>query len=89
MVTPKHRLLAAMRKQPLMRRLKESLASAPRSTFPYGANRYLPQLLHFVALLDCEAPTSNLMPIQTSLDVLRVIDGARLDNSSAGIEPPP
>jgi predicted dehydrogenase len=79
----KQRVFAALRQQAWVRRLMASRTRSQRSAHPYGGNRYLPQLLHFVALLDAGALTSDLMPIETSLDVLRVIDRARRDS------PPP
>jgi len=73
----KQSLVAALRRQRWLRRLKSALAGAGASEHPYGANRYGPQLSHFVGLLDAGALESDLMPHATSLAVLRVVDAAR------------
>lgn len=78
-VGAKHRLVTALRRQPWLRRLKASRPPGRRSHHPFGADRYLPQLRHFVALLAAGDIASDVMPIETSLAVLRVIDQARLD----------
>jgi len=69
-------LVAALRRQRWLRRLKASLGGGA-SEHPFGANRYAPQLSHFVALLDAGALESDLMPHATSLAVLRVVEAAR------------
>ena len=78
----KQRLVAALRRQPWLRRLKAARADGQRSEHPFGANRYLPQLQHFIALLERGALASDVMSIETSLAVVRVIDAARLDSPS-------
>ena len=72
-------VVAKLRQHAWIRHLIASRTRGQRSAHPYDGNRYLPQLLHFVALLGAGALSSHLMPITTSLDVLRVIDRARLD----------
>lgn len=74
----KQRLVAALRTRRWLRRLKARLARPRASQHAFGANRYGPQLDHFVSLLDAGRLDSDLMPQATSLDVLRVIDAARL-----------
>lgn len=69
-------LVAALRRQRWARRLKAALRGGG-SEHPFGANRYAPQLSHFVALLDAGALESDLMPHATSLAVLRVVEAAR------------
>lgn len=73
----KQRLVAALRRQRWMRKLRATLAGRGASDHPFGANRYSPQLTHFVSLLDQGALSSDLMPHETSLAVLRVVDAAR------------
>jgi len=73
----KRPLVAALRRQRWLRRLKSSLAGGDAREHPFGANRYAPQLSHFLALLDAGALESELMPHAASLAVLRVIDAAR------------
>ncbi len=76
---PKERLVASLRRQAWMRRLKSSLRRAQVETHPWGADRYAPQLAHFLSLLDAGATQCDRMPIAASLDVMRVIELARLD----------
>lgn len=78
----KQRLVAALRQQPWLRRLKAARAAGVRSEHSFGANRYLPQLQHFIGLLEAGATSSDVMPLETSLAVMRVIDAARQDSPS-------
>ncbi|MEP6505558.1 MAG: Gfo/Idh/MocA family oxidoreductase [Betaproteobacteria bacterium] len=75
----KQRLAAALRRQAWVRRLKSRLQRARVETHAWGADRYAPQLAHFIALLDAGALQSDRMPIAVSLDVMRVIEQARAD----------
>ena len=70
-------LVAALRRQRWVRRLKAALGGRAVLEHPFGADRYAPQLSHFVALLDAGALESDLMPHATSLAVLRVVEAAR------------
>ncbi len=79
----KQRLVAALRSQRWLRRLKARLSRPRASHHSFGANRYAPQLDHFVALLDAGRLDSHLMPQATSLDVLRIVDAARLAQDAA------
>jgi predicted dehydrogenase len=81
----KTRVVAALRQQRWARWLKASLSGSTSCTRPYGRNRYSPQLAHFVSLLDRGARASDLMPIETSLEVLRVVDAARLAASPVAL----
>ena len=69
-----------LRQSPLLRRLKQSLLNAPSEHLPYGTNKYLPQLEHFLALLKAGARESSVIPLELSLDIQRVIDRARADH---------
>ena len=71
-------LVSALRRQQWVRRLRSALVRERSSRHSFGANRYAPQLEHFVALLDAGRLDSELMPQATSIDVLRIIDAARL-----------
>lgn len=74
----KGKLLAALRRQRWVRHLRGALVRERASRHSFGTNRYAPQLDHFVALLDAGSLDSDLMPQATSIDVLRIIDAARL-----------
>ena len=52
---------------------------APRSISPTDRIQYLPQLQHFLALLRAGARESDVVPLELSLDIQRVIDRARAD----------
>ena len=80
---PEPRLVAALRRTRWLRRLRASLSRRRGEDRPYGANRYSPQLSHFISLLDSGALDSDVMPHATSLDVLRIIDAARLAPGNA------
>ncbi len=73
----KHRLISTLRRHRWLRRLRASLSSGESIDLPFGANRYGPQIDHFVSLLDAGALTSPLMPLETSLEVLRIVEEAR------------
>ena len=75
----KDKLVAMLKRQPWLRRLKAASAAGTRTDHPFGADRYLPQLTHFIDLLERGATTSEVMPITRSLEVLQVIDLARAD----------
>jgi hypothetical protein len=73
-------LVRSLRQSPVLRRLKQVLPNGRREHLPYGSNRYLPQLLHFLALLKAREHESDVVPLDLSLDILRVIDRARADH---------
>ena len=79
----KERVVAALRRQRWVRRLRAALAGRGAGEHGFGADRYAPQLAHFVALLDAGALASDLVPHATSLDVLRIVDAARLGPDTA------
>ena len=79
----KQALVAALRRQGWVRRLKSALGGPRAQAHPFGADRYAPQLSHFISLFAAGALQSDRMPIDASLDVLRVIEQARLDAASA------
>ncbi len=79
----KQRVVAALRQQRWLRKLRTGLAGRGGSDHPFGANRYAPQLAHFVALLDAGALDSDLMPHATSQAVLRIVDAARRAQDTA------
>lgn len=67
----------ALKRHRWLRRAKAALSSRGGSEHSFGANRYAPQLAHFIGLLDAGALQSDLMPHATSLAVLQVVDMAR------------
>lgn len=79
----KRRIVAALRRQRWLRKLRAALAGGRASEHSFGADRYAPLVAHFVSLLDAGALASDLMPHATSLEVLRIVDaaGAAPDNA--------
>jgi hypothetical protein len=73
-------LARSLRQNPLLRRLKQALPNARKEHLPYWSNPYLPQLQHFLALLKAGEHESDVVPLDLSLDILRVIDRARMDH---------
>jgi predicted dehydrogenase len=71
------RLVSRLRRHRFLRRLRSALAGGERIELPFGADRYAPQLEHFVSLLDAGVRASPLMPLETSLEVLRILEAAR------------
>jgi hypothetical protein len=79
----KAQLIAKLKAVPALRQLNRR-RSAPRSTLlPYGADPYRPALQQFCELVRTGQKESPLIPLDLSLDTLRLIDAARnADHSS-------
>lgn len=68
-------LKAALKQNPLLRRVKNALSGGEHH--PYGANQYLPQMQHFVSLIERQQLQSDIATHALSMEVLRVIDRLR------------
>lgn len=68
-------LKAALKQNPLLRRVKNALSSGEHH--PYGADQYLPQMQHFVSLIESQKLESDIATHALSIEVLRVIDRLR------------
>jgi predicted dehydrogenase len=75
----KEKLKRSLRERPLLRRLKRALPNARREYLSYGQDPRLPQLLHFLALLSAGAKESDIVPLELSLSIQRVIERALSD----------
>jgi predicted dehydrogenase len=75
----RQKLARNLRQRPLLRRLKRSIPNARHEYFAYGPDPYLPQLLHFLALLSAGTAESDIVPLELSLSIQHVIDRARSD----------
>ena len=73
---------AALRTQPVVRRLKRALTSGKRETHAYGASQYLPLLDHVVELIRSGRKESDVVPIDFSLSVMRILDAASAQQKS-------
>ena len=67
-----------LRQSTLLRRLNQALPKARREYLSYGPDQYLPQLKHFLTLLKTGARESDVIPLEVSLDIQRVIGRARM-----------
>ena len=76
----KQKLVHRLRQRALLRRFKLALPSARREYLSYGPDQYLPQLHHFLDLLKVGARESDVVPLELSLAIQRVIEQARADH---------
>jgi predicted dehydrogenase len=65
-----------LRKRALLRRLKRALPNIRCEYLSYGPDKYLPQLSHFLDLQEGGARESDVVPLELSLAVQRVISQA-------------
>jgi predicted dehydrogenase len=87
-VAPSRGLRETMRAVPVLRSLHRTLAGGRRRSHAYGANQYLPLLKHVVGLVASGKIESEVVPLDLSLEVARVLEHARRASSgtSAAIE---
>jgi predicted dehydrogenase len=76
-LSAKQKLVRALRQRPILRRLRRAMPNARREHLLYGADPYLPQLHHFLALLEAGAKESDMVPLELSLNIQHVIERAR------------
>jgi hypothetical protein len=57
--------------------LRRYLSDGSREQHAFGFSQYDPQLLHVLGLLRSKKRESDIIPIEFSLEVLRVIDAVR------------
>lgn len=69
------KLKSVLKQNPILRRVKQAMAGGERH--PYGADQYLPQMNHFLALLSAGKTESDIISHEFSLDILRIIDRIR------------
>ena len=62
---------------PALRRVQRHLADGRREHLHYGSNQYLPLLQHVVELITSKKGESDVVPLELSQEVARVIDLAR------------
>jgi predicted dehydrogenase len=72
-----HKLLQELSSLSALRRLRRYISDGSREQHPYGFSPYGPQLQHVLGLLRSKKRESDIIPIEFSLEVLRVIDAAR------------
>lgn len=76
----RQKLARRLRQWTPLRRLKRALPSARREHLSYGLDQYLPQLEHFLSLMKAGATESDVVPLEFSLAIQRVIGQARVGN---------
>jgi predicted dehydrogenase len=82
----KARLIERLKSFPALRRLNRQ-RSAPRKTaMSYGVDPYRPAMQHFCELVRAGQPESKLVPLDLSLDTLRLVDAARNANHLTSME---
>jgi predicted dehydrogenase len=81
--------LSRLRQSSGLRAVKQALDRPTSRHAGYGRNRYAPQLKHFAAILKAGAQESDVVPLNFSLDVHRIIDLARADHQRRSIEREP
>lgn len=77
------RLKARLRSLPQLRRVSRLLDRPSTQNLPFGSDQYLPQLYHFVSLLENEKKESHIVPLRFSLEVHKLIERARVETRSA------
>lgn len=82
----KGRLVARLKTIPALRRLNRWRSALRTSHHPYGPGPYRPVLEHFCELVRTTQTESPLMPLDLSLNTLRLVEAARhADHSSLEI----
>jgi predicted dehydrogenase len=76
-MTLEQKIRRGLRRRPLLRRIKGAIPKERREYLTYGGDKYLPQLRHFLALLSTNAKESEIIPLERSLSIQRVLDQAR------------
>lgn len=71
------KIMKRLRESPQLRRINQSMKKPDVQHVSFGSNPYLPELSHFVTLFETGAKQSNIVPLNFSLDIARIIDRAR------------
>jgi predicted dehydrogenase len=78
----REKIIGKLRANSHLRRLNQAMnRSTSFQHIPFGADRYLPEVNHFIDLLRSGAQQSEVVPLNLSLGIQRIIDGARKDNA--------
>ena len=73
----RQRVTRSLREIPLLRRLKRMLPNSHCEYHSYGTNPYLAQMEHFLTLVQGRARESDVVPLELSLEIQRIIDWSR------------
>lgn len=75
------KLLRRLRENPDLRRINRAMKKPAAKQMPFGTDQYLPEINHFVGLLRRGVNESDIVPMEFSLDIQRIIERARADHS--------
>jgi len=78
----RQKLTRGLRERAVLRRLKRAIPNSHREYLSYGTNPYLPQLRHFLELLGAGSRESDVVPLELSLRIQRIIDRARISGAA-------
>jgi predicted dehydrogenase len=73
----------SLRERAVLRRLKRRMSNSGREYLSYGVDPYVPQLRHFLGLLGAGSRESDIVPLELSLRIQRIIDQARVSAGDA------
>jgi predicted dehydrogenase len=71
------KIIGKLRESPQLRRINQTFQKSVSQHIPFGADQYLPELNHFIALLRTGAQESDILPLEFSLNIHRIINEAR------------
>lgn len=74
---PNRSIKVRLKRLSSVRALKSALPRGSRQRLSYGPDPYLPQLLHFLDLMERGETESDLVPLSLSLDALKVLQRAK------------
>jgi predicted dehydrogenase len=77
----REKVIGKLRASPQLRRINQTIKKSASQHIPFGPDQYLPELNHFIALLGSGAQQSDIVPLELSLDIQRIIDRARADHA--------
>lgn len=75
------KLVRKLRENPKLRRINRLRNGSSSKHVPFGSDQYLPQLDHFLGLMRAKTPESDIVPLQFSQDIIRIVDRARSNNA--------
>ena len=79
------KIIARLRESPRLRRINRTIKPPVFRHLPFGANPYLAELDHFITLLKAGARESDIVPLDLSLEIQRIIARTRLDRACPAI----
>jgi predicted dehydrogenase len=77
----REKVIEKLRESPQLRRINQTIKKSASQHIPFGSDRYLPELNHFISLVKAGAQESDIVPLEFSLDIQRIIDRARADHA--------